>query len=188
MSNKRPELAQTNVVEQLPLACANEQAAVEFLEAQRWGGGATCPECESRDVYQMQDRASGDRNSRFLWRCRHCGRQFTVRTGTVYEESLIPLHKWMHALWAAASAKNGVSAMEISRRVQVSHKSALFLLHRIRFAMSTAGPEPKFTGTIEAGQPYVGGNPRLKGKNRRGHGTERRIRPFRSPPTSLPPA
>jgi transposase-like protein len=128
----------------------------------------------------MTDRATGARSSRFLWRCRDCNRQHTVRTGTVYEESLIPLHKWCRALWEVGSAKNGCSALEMSRRLQITYRSALFLLHRIRYAMedSTATP-PKMTGIVECDETYIGGKPRYKGNfngqpiNKRGRGTRK---------------
>ena len=106
-SKPHPELVQSELVEELPAACANEPAAVEFLERRRWADAPCCPECGSVAVYKMTDRKTGERSKRFLWRCRDCGKQYTVRTGTVYAESLIPLHKWCRALWESASAKNG---------------------------------------------------------------------------------
>jgi transposase-like protein len=156
MTASRPELDQTDTIAQLPLACCNEQAAVEFLERNRWGGCPKCPECEASDVYAMRDRATGDRSKRYLWRCRDCKRQFTVRTGTVYEESLVPLHKWCRVLWEASTCKNGVSALEISRKVQVTYKTALFMLHRVRHAMTPNPDGPKLVGTVEADETYVG--------------------------------
>lgn len=166
MSKPRTELAKTELVAELPLACACEVAAVEFLERNRWGTverETPCPHCGCvGNCYKMVERKTGERSRRFLWRCRDCAKMFTVRTGTVYAESLIPLHKWCHALWATASAKNGVSALELSRRIQVSYKTALFLAHRIKHA-TEHNPEtdPKLTGTIEADETYVGGKPRL---------------------------
>src|SRR5262245_37966408 len=96
----RPELAQTNLIERLPADCADEAAAVEFLEQERWGQDAYCPHCETvGNCYKMTDRNTGEQNKRFLWKCRECSKMYTVRTGTVYAESLIPLHKWCRALW-----------------------------------------------------------------------------------------
>lgn len=176
----RPELAKTEIVEQLPAACANEAAAVAFLESQRWPDGAACPHCGSVDCYAMRDRKTGERSKRFLWKCREkqCGKMFTVRTGTVYAESLIPLHKWTRALWESASAKNGVSALEMSRKLQITYKAALFLMHRIRHAMAPSGDQPRLTGTIEADEIYIGGRPRNRGTaekplNLRGRGTRK---------------
>jgi transposase-like protein len=171
--SKHPELAQTDLIERLPAACANEAAAVEFLETERWGDAPYCGHCGTvGECYKMTDRKTGKRNQRFLWKCRACSKMFTVRTGTVYAESLIPLHKWCRALWECASAKNGCSALELSRRIQVSYKTALFLMHRIRCGMEPGGPQPKLTGTIEADEMYWGGRARhsrvVRGSIRRG--------------------
>lgn len=185
-TKKRPELAKSQVIEELPLACAHEQAAVEFLEGKRWGNDPCCPECGSVDVYKMTDRRTGERNRRFLWRCRDCAKMYTVRTGTVYAESLIPLHKWLRALWESAAAKNGVSSLELSRRLQISYKSALFLNHRIRHAMTPTEPQEPMGGIVEMDETYVGGKPRHRmprkgpgrataAKNKRGRGSPRKV-------------
>lgn len=173
-NTKKPQLAQSPVIEELPAACASEPAAVEFLERKRWGDSPCCPKCGSVNVYKMTDRATGERNTRYLWRCRDCAKQYTVRTGTIYEESLVPLHKWCRAYWEACACKNGVSALELSRKIQVSYKTALFMMHRIRWAMADDhSTPPKMTGTVEADETYVGGKPRYRGNNKRGRGTKK---------------
>jgi len=118
------------------MACSDEAAAVEFMERQRWQGEAKCPHCLSARVYQMKDRKTGERNKRWLWRCTICSRQFTVRVGTVLEDSAIPFRHWCYAFWKACSSKKGVSALQIKRETGLSYKSALFLMHRIRFALA----------------------------------------------------
>lgn len=144
----------------LPVACTDELKAVEFMERQRWGDSPACPRCGALDVYQMHTR-SGERGPRYLWRCRACGDQFTVRIGTVFEDSRIPLRHWCFAFWAACSGKKGVSALQIRRQTQVSYKSALFMMHRIRYAMTPDVPTaPKLTGTVEADETYIGGKVR----------------------------
>lgn len=163
----------SEIVAALPKACADERAAVEFLESARWEGSAKCPHCSSDSVYQMKDRKTGERNRRFLWRCRPCGKQFTVRVGTVYEDSLIPLRHWCYAFWAACSSKKGVSALQIKRQTGLSYKSALFMMHRIRKAMSGTGTKTKLSGTVEADETYVGGKPRNVGQGIRGRGTKK---------------
>ena len=105
--------------------------------------------CGSVNVYKMVDAKTGERNSRFLWRCRDCKQQYTVRIGTVYEESRIELRHWCYTFWRAATSKKGVSALEIKRQCQISYKSALFLMTRIRFAMAPDGTEAPLTGTVE---------------------------------------
>src|SRR5579883_1304876 len=134
--DKKHSLSKSDIVSEIPRACCDELAAVEFLEVQRWGGTPACVKCGSADVYQMRDAKTGERNKRFLWRCHDCKEQFTVRIGTVYEESRIELRHWCYAFWRACTSKKGVSALEIKRQCQISYKSALFLMNRIRFAMA----------------------------------------------------
>jgi hypothetical protein len=113
----------------------------------------------------MTDRATGERERYFRLRCRECGERFTVRTGTVMEESRIPLHKWAFAYWAACAGKKGTAAMEIHRKCEVSYKSALFMMHRIRHGLADTNPAP-LGGPgkdLEADETYCGGKPRYRG-------------------------
>lgn len=160
------------ITQELPLACADETAAVEFMEKRRWGSEPGCPKCGDMDVYQMRNRKTGERQENFRWRCRGCGGQYTVRTGTVFEDSRIPLRHWCFAFWRASTSKKGVSALEIHRTTGISYKSALFMLHRIRFAMADSAPEP-LKGDVEVDETYVGGKPRYKGQSKRGRGTRK---------------
>lgn len=152
------------IVAALPKACADELAAIEFIESLRWAKtGPCCPRCGDTDVYQMTDRETGQRNCRFLWLCNGCGKQYTVRVGTVLEDSRIPLRHWAYALWKACSSKKGVSALQIKRETGLTYKSALFMMHRIRFGMAEDWRgQPKLSGTVEADETYVGGKPRYK--------------------------
>jgi transposase-like protein len=91
---------------------------------------------------------------------------FTVRTGTIFEETRLPLRVWVYAFWKACASKKGISALQLSREMEITHKSALFVLRRIRHGMSAdlAGKEtPKLTGTVEIDETYVGGKPRYRG-------------------------
>ena len=168
-------LENSETVTEIPLACCDELAAVEFLEKRLWKGQPHCTHCQSSNVYKMVDSKTGQRNKRFLWRCHNCHGQFTVRIGTVFEESRIPLRHWCYAFWRASTSKKGVSALEIKRHTQLSYKSALFLMHRIRFAMTqNPGDAPKMTGTVECDETYVGGKPRFgTGPHKRGRGTSK---------------
>ena len=161
MKKSRHNLSKSEVIAEIPLACSDELAAVEFFEFQRWGNTPCCVKCGSVSVYQMEDAKTGERNKRFLWRCHDCKEQYTVRIGTVYEESRLPLRHWCYAFWRGCTSKKGVSALEIKRHCQISYKSALFLMNRIRFAMSPDLPTaPPLTGTVEVDETYVGGRPR----------------------------
>ncbi len=173
-TDERHNLTKSEVVEDIPLACSDELAAVELFEQLRWGNTPACVHCGSISVYKMLDARTGGRNKRYLWRCHDCKQQFTVRIGTVYEESRIPLRHWACAFWRASTSKKGVAALEIQRHCQISYKSALFLMNRIRFAMAPENPAgDKLAGTVECDETYVGGKPRFKGDNPRGRGTKK---------------
>jgi transposase-like protein len=116
---------------------------------------------------------NGGRNKRFLWRCRDCKEQFTVRIGTVFEDSRIPLKIWCHAFWRACASKKGVSALQIKRECSITYKSALFLMHRIPFAMTEPNTD-RLKGIVEADETYVGGKPRIG--NGRMHKDHRSLR------------
>lgn len=173
-AERKHQLSNSEVIENIPLACSNELAAVEFLESLRWGNTPACVHCGSADVYKMTDAKTGERSKRYLWRCRDCGNQYTVRIGTVYEESRIELRHWCYAFWRAATAKKGVAALELKRHCQISYKSALFMMNRIRFAMSPDGEGiAPLMGTVEVDETYVGGKPRVKNSGRFGRGTSK---------------
>jgi transposase-like protein len=177
--DRKRQLAKSGTIEAIPLACSDELAAVEFLEKQRWGNTPACVKCGSVEVYKMKDAKTGERNSRYLWRCRDCKEQYTVRIGTVYEESRIELRHWCYAFWRACTSKKGVSALEIKRHCQISYKSALFLMNRIRFAMAPDPDSPKLTGTVECDEMYVGARrPRYRGMFKRGRGTKNKTAVF----------
>jgi transposase-like protein len=171
MATTRHNLSKSGVIDALPLACSDERAALAFFENLRWGNNPACLHCKSANVYTIKDRATGERRIDGRWRCRDCGKQFTVRVGQIMEESPIPLAKWAHAFWLASKSKNGVSALELSRTIQITYKSALFMMNRIRWAMRPAGPEPKLTGTVEADETYIGG--RVRNRAHRGSGMKR---------------
>src|SRR5208282_364212 len=157
------------VIAAIPSACADEKAAVEFMEAQRWGKHACCPRCGDLNVYQMKDLKTGERQANFRWRCHGCKEQFTVRIGTVFEDSRIPLRHWCFGFWRSSTSKKGVSALEIHRQTGLSYKSALFMLHRIRLAMDEQDIEP-LKGDVEVDELYIGGKPRYVGQGKRGRG------------------
>jgi transposase-like protein len=116
----------------------NEAAALDHMEADRWPNGATCPLCGSDNVLKM-----GGKTQAGMWMCNGCRGKFTVRTGTVFERSHIPLHKWLLATHLLASSKKGISAHQLHRMLGITYKSAWFMAHRIREAMAPtadAGP------------------------------------------------
>ena len=160
MKATKHKLSKSDVIGEIPLACASELVAVEFFEKQRWGDCPACVHCGSVSVYKMADAKTGARNERFLWRCRDCKRQYTVRIGTVYEETRIGLRHWCYAFWRAGTSKKGVAALEIKRHCQISYRSALFMMNRIRFSLAPEPDSPKLIGVVECDETYVGGKPR----------------------------
>jgi len=158
----------------------DESAAVAFIERLRWAGDPACPRCGDENVYAMLDRKTGKRERNFRWRCRACAKMFSVRTGTVFEETRLPLRIWCHAFWRCCASKKGVSALQICRECEITPKSALFLLHRVRHAMEIGPDAPKLSGIVEADETYVGGKSRYgagrnpkTGKRRVGRGTRK---------------
>jgi len=165
---KKPK---SEVLKALREAAVSEKLAVEFLEKQRWGNTLGCPRCGAVEVYKMTGR-DGQRNKDYRWRCRGCKQFFTVRTGTVFEESRLPLRVWVYAFWKACSSKKGISALQLSREMEITHKSALWVLRRIRYGLG-AQNAPKLTGTVEVDEVYIGGRPRYPGISKRGRGTDK---------------
>jgi transposase-like protein len=128
------------VLNALRKATLNEAAAVEFFETYRWGSAPACPRCGAADVYKMTG-VDGARNKDYRWRCRGCKQMFTVRTGTIFEETRLPMRVWAFAIWRAAASKKGCSALELAREMEITHKSALFVLRRIRHGLGAGRAE-----------------------------------------------
>ena len=127
---------------------ADADRSLAFVVQLRWPSGVICPHCEA-------DKPSFLR-SRRIWKCRACRKQFSVKVGTVFEDSALGLDKWLPALWMLANCKNGISSYELARALGVTQKSAWFMLHRIRLAMQT-GSFDKFSGEVEVDETYIGG-------------------------------
>src|ERR1039457_5162871 len=125
----------------------------EYLVAQRWPDGVTCPKCGSKNVLFM------DKYNR--WKCRekHDSPQFTLKTGTIMEDSPIGLDKWLMVMWQVVNSKNGISSCEVAKAIGITPQSAWFLDDRIRFSLSM-GPGNKLSGQVEADETYIGGKAR----------------------------
>ena len=112
------------------------------------------------------------RNKDYRWRCRGCKQMFSVRTRSVLEETRLPVRVWVYAIWKAASSKKGFSALQLSREMEITHKSALFVLRRLRHGLNESEPQ-KLTGTVEVDEVYLGGRPRHPGISKAGRGTNK---------------
>src|SRR5206468_2809867 len=123
---------------------------VDFVAKLRWQDGPVCPACGGTEHSYLTTRR--------LWKCKNkaCHKQFSVKVGTIFEDSAIPLDKWLASIWLIANAKNGISSHELGRAIGLTQKSAWFVLHRIRLAMQTRSFD-KFTGEIEVDETFIGG-------------------------------
>jgi transposase-like protein len=129
-----------------PLTCIREVAAVKWPN-----GNPVCPRCDGKEHFFL--------STRLMWKCKACKKQFSVKVGTIFEDSAIGLDKWLCAMWMLANCKNGVSSYEIARALEVTQKTAWFMLHRIRYAQHY-GTIDKMTGTVEADETFIGGKAR----------------------------
>ena len=129
---------------------ADPDRALDFLVKFRWPDGCpTCPWCESKENSFVSTRR--------IWKCKGCKKQFSIKAGTILEDSPISLDKWMPAIWMIVNDKNGISSYELGRALGVGQKTAWFMLHRIRRAMQDGSIETKFSGEVEADESFIGG-------------------------------
>ena len=132
---------------------SDEKNCREWIIPRRWPNGVECPRCGGKNVSFMPKYNR--------WQCgaRHASRQFTVKTGTIFEDSPLGLDKWLAAMWQVVNDRNGISSYEVHRMIGVSQKTAWFMDHRIRHAL-TMGSIDKLSGEIEADETFIGGKAR----------------------------
>jgi transposase-like protein len=145
---------------------ADEETAREYLESVRWPEGPVCPHCGCTFAYKLNARETSKSPGRKgLYKCKECRKQFTVTVGTIFEDSHIPLNKWLIAVYMMCTSKKGVSAHQLHRMLGLSYKAAWFMCHRVRYAMFDE-PSDMLTGTVEADECYIGGKGRSGGRGR----------------------
>lgn len=130
--------------------------ATEFVARLRWPDGPVCPSCGGKEHSYLTTRR--------LWKCKACKRQFSVKVGSIFEDSPIPLDKWLASIWMIANAKNGISSHELGRAIGLTQKSSWFVLHRIRLAMQTKTFD-RLTGEIEVDETFIGGKAKFMHKD-----------------------
>jgi transposase-like protein len=143
MSKNKP----TNLLEAIRYF-ADVDVATDFVAKLRWPEGPVCPRCGSHEYSYLTTRR--------VWKCKGCKKQYSVKLGTIFEDSPLGLDKWLPAIWLIANSKNGISSHELGRSLGVTQKSAWFMLHRIRLAMQQGSIE-KMGGEIEVDETYIGG-------------------------------
>ena len=141
---------------------SDNDKARELLESLRWPEGPVCPHCandgKAKSIYTITPKADSDRPARKgLYKCGACRKQFTVTVGTIFEDSHIPIGKWLMAFFLLCSSKKGMSAHQLHRMLDITYKSAWFMAHRIRFAMGEGPIAELLKGTVEIDETFVGG-------------------------------
>jgi transposase-like protein len=133
---------------------SDEQVCIDTVAKLRWPNGPVCPACEKKEHYYLK--------SQRRWKCKECGRQFSVKLGTIFEDSPIPLDKWLAALWMLVNCKNGISSYEVGRALGLTQKSAWFVLHRLRLALQKHSlVKLGGRGTeVEVDETFIGGKAR----------------------------
>ncbi|HEY6128755.1 MAG TPA: IS1595 family transposase [Candidatus Acidoferrum sp.] len=156
-------MAKPKTLQQAIKYFSDEQVCIDTVAELRWPNGPVCPKCEHREHYYLATQKR--------WKCKKCGKQFSVKVGTIFEDSPISLDKWLIALWLLVNCKNGVSSYEVGRDLGITQKSAWFVLHRLRLALQT-GSMGKLGGEgkhVEADETFIGGAARFmhRDKHRR---------------------
>ena len=143
-----------------------KEKCVEHLAKLRWSNGVQCPRCNGSKVNFIKKR--------LIWWCGACKKQFSVRYGTIFEESRLPLRKWFMAIWLHTSHKKGVSSCQLAKDIGVTQKTAWFMLGRIRKVMSHLTDSRAMLGVVEIDDTFIGGKESNKHKSKRTEGTQGR--------------
>ena len=142
---------------------STEEAAIAYLEEKLWPKGPVCPHCGViGEAFKMQSKAgtkSANKMRPGLWKCSGCRKTFRVTVGTIFEDSHIPLHKWMMAIHLMSASKKGISAHQMHRMLGLGYRAAWFMCHRIRHAM-VENHTTQLSGTVEVDETFVGGKRR----------------------------
>ena len=130
-------------------AFPDEQTCIDHLRAIRWKDGAYCPHCGSNKVYHFSDQRTH--------KCGDCRQRFSIKVGTIVEDTKLPLRKWFIAIWLITSHKKGVASTQLAKDLKITQKSAWFVLHRLRYAARTKSFAAPLEGDVKVDETYIGG-------------------------------
>jgi transposase-like protein len=141
-------------------AFPDEQSAIDHLRAIRWKHGAFCPYCKSNRVMHFKDNRTH--------KCHECRQRFSIKVGTIFEGTKLPLRKWFAAIWLITSHKKGIASTTLAKDLRMTQKSAWFVLHRLRHAARTNSFNAPLKGEVEADESFFGGKDKNKHAHKRG--------------------
>ena len=148
-----------NSIIQLIEKFSDEQTCIDHLKELRWKDGQYCPHCGNEKIYEFKDGKT--------FKCAACRKKFTVKVGTIFEDSPLPLQKWFVAIYLVTSHKKGISSIQLAKDINVTQKTAWLLCHKIREIWTV--PSRQFTGQVEADETYLGGKEKNKHESRKLH-------------------
>ena len=147
-------IKQFDTLIQMMTAFPDEQSAIDHFTAIRWKNGAFCPHCGSTKVYHFSDARTH--------KCGDCRKRFSIKVGTIFEDSKIELRKWFMAIWLITSHKKGIASTQLAKDIGVTQKTAWFMTHRLRHAAQTPSFNRQLDGEVEADETFIGGKEKNK--------------------------
>lgn len=147
-------IKQFDTLIQMMTAFPDEQSAIDHFTAIRWKNGAFCPHCGSTKIYHFSDARTH--------KCGDCRKRFSIKVGTIFEDSKIELRKWFMAIWLITSHKKGIASTQLAKDIGVTQKTAWFMTHRLRHAAQTQSFNRPLDGEVEADETYIGGKEKNK--------------------------